>query len=397
MPHIFSKAKRKQRGAALVMVAAAMFVLMILAAVGVDLASLYMVRNEAQRAADAAALAGAKMFVSSGFTSGAISQATVQPLVRQAAQAIGGQNKVGGQPAAIQGGDVTFNFALAHDPRVTVVVQRSSARGNAVPTFFARVWGWLSADVRGTATAEAYTADDNGPVVCSSCVKPLLFVNCDPSNTTPPNPNCGHAFYVDPTTHQIANTNVIGQSIQLHNNSGPSQWGLLDFSSNGGSGVRQDLASCTITTQFTCGDQVPTKNGNTLGPTKQGLQDLIHANGDGLNQGQDTIDAGGPPFTMRAGANNPYVAAGTVAVGQSITYSDSMVVVPVGDALPPGGGNVTIKGFMQVFITQMSGSDIYARILNVTGCKMSPGGSCGSGGQPGTVSTGSLALVRLVQ
>jgi Putative Flp pilus-assembly TadE/G-like len=393
--------KRSERGAALVMVAASMFVLMILAAVGIDLASLYMVRNEAQRAADAAALAGARMFASTGFVSGGLTPGAVQPLAIQAARTIGGQNNVGGQPAAIQASDVSFDFTLAHDPRITVLVQRSSARGNAVPTFFARVWGWLSADVKARATAEAYVQDVNGPVVCTSCVKPLLFVNCDPAHPTPANAACGPGFgyYVDPATHTVEHPSVIGTNITLHANSNPSQWGLLDFSGNGGAGVRQDIAKCTITTQFTCGSPLTvTKNGVTQGPTRQGVLDLIHASGQGLNQGQDSISGTGP-FTFYAGANNPNVLAGSVGANTPITSSDSIVVVPLGDPPPPGKNQVTIAGFMQVFIQQFSGTDISATVLNVTGCIQSPPDTCGSGGTPGTISPppGSPVVVRLVQ
>jgi len=410
MPQTCLFQRRPERGAALVMVAAAMFVLMILAAVGVDLASLYMVRNEAQRAADAAALAGAKMFVSTGFTSGAISQAAVQPLARQAAQAIGAQNKVGGQPAAIQPADVTFNFTLPKDPRITVVVQRSSARGNAVPTFFARVWGWLSADVRGTATAEAYNSSGgNGPVPCVGCLKPLLLPNCDPVNTSPVNPSCpggAQGYFVDPATHDIAHTNAIGQTYQFHQQLVPSQYGVLDFSGVGGAGLRQDLGKCTITRQFSCGDSVPLLTGAKVGPASQGIEDMIHASGMGLNQGQDAIDTStGPPFPMTAGSNNPNVLAGAVSAGSAISTSDSVVVVPLydGTKLSPGAGSVTITGFMQIFVKQVNhqgGDDnVEGVILNVMGCTQSPPNTCSNGGQPGTITPPPAALipVRLVQ
>jgi hypothetical protein len=74
-------------------------------------------------------------------------------------------------------------------------------------------------------------------------------------------------------------------------------------------------------------------------------------------------------------------------------------VVPIGDALGPGGGQVTITGFMQVFIQQMTGKDITATILGISGCKQSPPSTCGNGGQPGTVSPppNSPAVIRLVQ
>src|SRR5438105_4126219 len=278
---------RKEHGAALVMVAGAMFAVMILAALGIDLGTLYVVRNEAQRAADAAALAGAKMFVTSGFSSGAVSQAVVTPLATTQAQAIGAQNWVGGQAAKIQNTDVTFDFTLPGDPRITVVVQRTTANGNPVPTLFARLWGHGLTDVKAKATAEAYNPAGNpgGPPLCAACVKPLLFANCDVNNPSPQNLACAGGgtagYFIDPTTGAIEHPNVIGQTYTFHQQAVPSQYGLLDYSNNGGSGLRTDLSSCSVTTQFTCGDTVPLLQGNKVGPTAQGVEDMINANGFG--------------------------------------------------------------------------------------------------------------------
>src|SRR5712692_8164884 len=88
--------RRHQRGMTLVFVAFALLVLLGIAALAVDLAALYVARNEAQRAADAAALGGAKAFVDSGFTSGLVTQATAQSLASQQAIAIGAQNTIAG-------------------------------------------------------------------------------------------------------------------------------------------------------------------------------------------------------------------------------------------------------------------------------------------------------------
>ena len=59
---------RKQRGQTLVLVALCLVVLISMAALAIDLTTLYVARGEMQRAADAAALAGAQAFVSSGTT-----------------------------------------------------------------------------------------------------------------------------------------------------------------------------------------------------------------------------------------------------------------------------------------------------------------------------------------
>jgi len=53
----------------ILLVAVAMMALLAMAALAIDIVTLYVSEGEAQRVADAAALAGAKVFVSSGFTS----------------------------------------------------------------------------------------------------------------------------------------------------------------------------------------------------------------------------------------------------------------------------------------------------------------------------------------
>src|SRR5437899_5253758 len=53
-----------------------MMALLAMAALAIDIVTLYVSEGDAQRAADAAALAGAKVFVSSGFTSGQLGDPT---------------------------------------------------------------------------------------------------------------------------------------------------------------------------------------------------------------------------------------------------------------------------------------------------------------------------------
>src|SRR5450432_4594695 len=58
-----------ERGQTIILVAVALVALLSMAALAVDVVTLYVARSEAQRAANAAAIAGAKMFTTSGFTS----------------------------------------------------------------------------------------------------------------------------------------------------------------------------------------------------------------------------------------------------------------------------------------------------------------------------------------
>lgn len=411
MVKLRGKRLHQQRGSALLLAAVSMVVLLALAALGIDMATLYVTRNEAQRAADASALAAAKQFVSSGYTSGLITQDAVQALATAQAKAVGTENRVAGQPASIQDADVTFDFSQQGDPRVSVRVVRSKGRGNAVPTFFAKALGVLSADISASATAEAYnpSGSNGGPTFCTGCVKPFILPNCDLQHQTDLNPVCpgGHQDYyiqngqiVHPGP--VSQGGVIGQQWTFHSQLVPSQFGELDFDGGGDNAYRQNISTCN-THQYTCGDTIPLLTGKGTGPTGQGIEQLIHASGYGMAQGQDTMDVNvGPPFQIYAGSNNPLVQTGVLKAGSPISTSDSVVTVPVydGSTLGSGAGSVTIVGYMQIFINSVShqGNDdsINAFILNIAACQ-GGGGTCSSGG--GTVSGGgqSLIPVRLVR
>ncbi len=418
----FGGKRNTERGITLFIVAAALVVLLGMAALAIDLASLYVGRNEAQRAADAAALAGAKAFVDTGFTSGLVTQAVAQNIATQRAIAAGGQNTVGGQPAQIQSGDVTFNFSTPENPRVTVIVQRTSARGNAMPVFFAKIFGVLSSDVSAQATAEAYnpsgSASNGGPPVCTQCLKPVVLPNCDPdlAHLSPaPNSFCpGFGKFVDPSCQTnasyprichpgpVSQGGVIGMPLLLRPGvpsqaPAPSQYYSLAIGGSGANTYRTNLEACSPSA-FGCGNTLNLETGDMTGPTKQGFQDLIH------QPGQDTINTStGLPFTITGGSSNPNPAL----QNQPITSSDSIVTVPLYDGhnLCPGGScgsSVTIVGYLQMFIVQVSGrANVTAVILNVSGCGNN-GGSCGTGGSGGgsggtVAGGGSLFPIRLVR
>src|SRR5712692_6664806 len=192
-------ARKNERGVSLVMVSVGMVMLLALAGLAIDLVSLYLGRSEAQRSADAAALAGATVFVTSGCTSGGSGCSLTQTAATNEAISVGNKNLVGGVNPGIQTSDVTFNFSIPGDPRITVTVQRTAARGNPMPTFFAKIFGVSTVDVSATATAEAYNpSGTNGPPVGTSCVKPWMMPNCDyaSGHTSPANPLCpGTAGY----------------------------------------------------------------------------------------------------------------------------------------------------------------------------------------------------------
>ena len=411
--------RKDEAGSVLLIVAASMMVLLGISAIAIDMANLYMARSQTQRAADAGALAGAKAFVTTGCATAGCNPGGIQEtLGREQAQAAGGQNYIAGQPASIQGSDITFSYPNAQEPQITVVVRRT------VSTFFAKIFGIMSADVGATATAEAYSPAGGGNATVSiSCLKPFLLPNCDPIHTSPGNSACADSsgtgkkkdgggtsegYFFDPASGAIANPGVypagiIGMPWQLHTTAAPSQWYLVGFDDappSSGSALRDHIVKCTPKI-FSCGDRLVTANGANEGPVSQGIETLINAGGNGLGRGQDSIDTTiGPPFPFTGGSSNPNPL---LRSQQFYDYSEtsSVITVPVysGEPLSPGGSVVSVVGFLQVFVKQTESASekaIDVVILNATSCGGAPGGSGGSGGTV-VSSAGSPIPIRLIR
>jgi hypothetical protein len=413
-----------------------MVVLIGLMGLAIDLVTLYTGKSEAQRSADAAALAGAQEFVLSGFTSGVVTQATAQTLATNQAIAVGQQNLVGGSAPSIPSGNVTFDFSHAGNPLITVAVNAT------MPTYFMKIFGVNTASIVASATAEAYNPAGTataGPTLCSSCLKPFLVPNCDPGHLVPTattsasaNVNCpldtGQAqdYFLDPSTNYgikhpgaVSSGGVVGESWSLHAGgprvNTPSQWFAIAFlGAQSKSAWQANIATCN-TDAIVCGTILQTLDGHAVGPANFGVETLIHASGLGLSQGQDTINtAGGTlPYPMFAGSNNPFVTAGRITAGTQVSQSDSLVSVPVYDsyntataactslpsagcpppALTPGKDQVKVVGYLQMFITDVThqGQDdiVTAIIINIMSCGANLGGTCGAGGNQGAGGGGS--------
>jgi Putative Flp pilus-assembly TadE/G-like len=422
------------RGVSILMIAVGMVFVLGMAGLGVDLASLYVGRSQAQRAADAGALAGAQALVSNGCTTSVgpdISQGC-QDLARQRAIAVGNANLIGGVSPAITDADVTFPSTSTTDPQVKVVASRNTGHSNAMPTFFVKIFGINSANVSASAKAEAFNPSGTNGNVGTQCVKPWLLPNCDQGHTTPPtNPNCpGYSYFIDPTTKDIENkglapTGVQGELITIKPgdpNSGATAssskfWPVfLDAGgaatdcpscASGGSGggssgslYRQSIECCNHAT-ITCGaNTVQPITGNMVGPTQQGVDCLIHQGGTKPSPiGMDIFDPAS--WRITAGTGNPYGLSG------AIDTSDSIVTIPVYDGTPlcPGSScpstvTVDVKGFLQLFIQYEDGTNqgnVLAYVMNVSSCDGGGGGSGGSGTT--TVATGgsSPVPIRLIQ
>jgi hypothetical protein len=210
----YSTGRRSERGQTILLVAISMVSLLAMAALAIDVVTLYVARTEVQRAADAAALAGAKAIADSGVTTlpsgdGNLGNAITlaQSMATSAITAVLSataplNNPVAGNSPALVGLPA-FNFVPNNNPTVTVVVQQTN-----LPTFFARIFGQTAATTSASATAEAYNPSNMATFtpIAPRCVKPWLVVNKDPGS--------GAAF-ISATGGINSGSGVIGETFYL--------------------------------------------------------------------------------------------------------------------------------------------------------------------------------------
>ncbi|HVB29624.1 MAG TPA: pilus assembly protein TadG-related protein [Terriglobia bacterium] len=441
-PEELNGKRTNERGVSIILIAVGMVFILGMAGLGVDLASLYVGRSQAQRAADAAALAGAQSLVAEGCTSnvGSTISSSCMTIARQRAEAVGNLNLIAGISPGITDADVTFPSTSISDPQVQVMAARDTSHSNPMPTFFVKIFGIATANVSATAKAEAFNPSGSTTSVGAECLKPWLLPNCDQGHpTSPGNPNCpGYDYFINPTTGDIENpglttAGVQGEQIVIKpgdptggGTASPGKfWPVFlpagsvasdcpacaTGSGGGGSGsgslYRQNIECCNHNT-IVCGTQVIQPiTGNMVGPTEQGVDCLIHQGGSKNSPtGMDTFDPAS--WTITAGSANPYGVTGAIA------SSDSIVTIPIydGTVLCPGSScpsttTVTITGFIQLFVRYEDGSNqgnVYADVMNISSCAAGAGsgsGGSGSGGGSGgtTISTGggTPIPVRLIQ
>lgn len=237
--------RARERGVTMALVALAIFGIIAMAALSIDIGTLYQGSAEAQRSADAAALAAARVLSLSGMTgdptnkSGDWSAACAAATL--AAQAVGSQNTVAGAAptvatptySATDGSSCTSsagNYAFGVNPMVTVKVTQSN-----LPTYFSRIWGSAGSSVSATATAEVFNPSNSGSFAGGEmvpaqprCVKPWIVPNRNPlypsgcsASTTPCNQFVSTT--AGPTAGSILNggitygtgTGVIGETFDL--------------------------------------------------------------------------------------------------------------------------------------------------------------------------------------
>ena len=227
----------RETGVTLLLVAVAMFGIIAMAAMSIDVGTLYQASAEAQRAADAAALAGARVLSDSGMAGDPQNISGKWTVVcanaTQVAQAVAGQNNIAGAaPSTVTvtfsasdgSGCTTGPVGFGVNPIVTVKVTQST-----LPIYFTRIWGRSGSSVSATATAEAFNPSNSSSYASGGatvpvqprCVKPWVVPNYEPWIPTSCNQNCNS--FIDPVAGTITNPGiaidtanaVIGQTFTL--------------------------------------------------------------------------------------------------------------------------------------------------------------------------------------
>jgi hypothetical protein len=402
-----------EKGQTILLVAISLISLLAMAALAIDVVTLYSARSEIQRAADTAALAGAKAIADSGITTLLLTDTNFSTVQTWATTAATNQVNAALQNNPVAGtslGPVTpiFDWTRQGDPQITVQLTSSN-----LPTFFSKIWKANPPTVGASATAEAYNPANlpNFTPIAPKGVKPWLVANADPLNP-------GNNF-VDPTTGAVeTGVTVTGERFFLHSDCQiptATPCALVDnppgtksssgghpsveyvpalITANAGSNVcpacegttdyERSIECADVTTSYqalSCGGGTSNVQwdhnispGGLTGSSALGAECLTNATGTGNNQGQDTINNPGPwplspmQITAQSGAQK----------GNLVTTSSSIVTIPIIDTSNPlsaSGGNVTIVGYLQAFIDQVHGGgnaqhqgDIEITVLNIAGC-----------------------------
>ena len=392
-----------ERGAVLVHVAIALVGVMAFSALVIDYGVMWVARRQAQNAADAAALAGAISLAYVDFNN--------QDLARQSALAVAAQNTVWGEAPDVTAADVTFPACPPGSPGAGTnscirvdVFRNQRAGGSPLPTFFGKLVGIDEQGVRATATAEALFGNS------TDCVKPFAIPDkwlevrgdaglpgwseedtferydrggavLDPADSY----SAGGGF--SPKTVTLGGGDY-GRYITLKNG-GPHDtirpgWFhpvvVNAAEGPGGANYRDNIATCDLTV-IGPGTVLDVEPGNMIGPTKQGMNELIDLD--------PTADWDPALNDNHGGVSGGCMGAGTCKI------SPRLVAIPVYDpdayAAADAGGRtslhiVKVIGF---FIDRMQGNDVGGWITTYPA-----DANAAMGGVPGNNFVVSVALVR---
>jgi hypothetical protein len=392
---------RDERGAVLVHAAIAMLGLMTFSALVIDYGALWVGRTQAQSSADAAALAAAGSL--------AWDDPNDVPRAQAVGAAMGTKNWVWGAAPSVLTTDITVVVCPPGSPPpadvcVRANAYRSASRSNALPTYFAQLAGINSQDVRATATAEVLKGN------AVECVKPWAVADkwaehwengavnnnpWTPANNFDKYKKTQGGYVPDPavlipdvytpptasspgtgfTPFDTAGGQTSDYGLQLTLKIGSAQDRLssgwfqpLDLimsdgsTASGGADYRANIGGCSGHI-YAIGDTIATEQGNMIGPTSQGVGDLVAKDPNAIwDQATQSVTNSCAPGVCPDGlwhARSPRIVA------IPLFNIDSFFA-----GSPNGKTTVTISNIMGFFVEGMGGAgnkDVIGRLVAIPG------------------------------
>jgi hypothetical protein len=373
----------RQEGWVLITVAGSLILLVGFLALAVDVGMMFSARTSAQRAADAAALAGAFTFVSECT---APQPATGELHAVQTAT----QNNIMG--TAVTAAEVTVAIDVPNR-RVTVDLT------HAQPTYFARVFGYNSRLIRVDAVAEA-----SPNAVATKCAKPWFIPNTvvAAGRSATVCGACQSGFVLvdsagrvtaDALAHIGLRTNLTVADASTANNLGVRSFYGMTMSGSSGADQQYatNIAECSGASANYCGSQSAPKSDTPAALTNytiQGITNLITKNGSIPLSSADQYQ----------GVGQYQHPDGTVS-----DTSHQVITCPIFDVCDPNyftcsgttlykqSQTLKVVGYVRLFVELLGGNVIRTYIVGVSGC-------ANMTQNPGTSETGPYSVpVRLVR
>ena len=390
MRKTIQKLRNDERGMSLVLIGGGFIAFMTASILAVDVGMLVTARTQAQSAADSGALAGATSLAFNDYNDRTASGPAVQASI-SASQ----QNKIMTGTPSVLPADVTFPLSPSgQNNRVQVTVWRTATRGNAIPTFIGPLIGAPTANMGATAVAEA------SPASAATCVKPFMIPDRWREVSNPPFdpmtstfdmydkkgnllPASSRDVYVPSDQAGYTGYTIADKGTLLilragtGNNIEPTMYYSWSMPGDiGGNYYRDNIAGCN-TTLIPLSINPPylmtQEPGNMVGPTDQGMDDLI---------------AKDPSAVWDGGCK--------CVKNSAFGISPRVTPLPLYDPVYYATGKVNgrtadfkLANVMGFFIDHRSGNQIYGYITTLVGMQDPNGGPAPTGAFP--------MMIRLVQ
>lgn len=368
-----------ERGMSLVFVGVGFMAFLAATTLAIDVGMFATARAQAQNSADAGALAGAVALYFDDYD-----DRTNSGPAKQNAVSAARENEVISAMVNVTPADVTFPAGpTGLNNRVRVQVYRTEQRGNPIATLMGRFFGVTDVDIQADATAEA------SPANAMTCVKPFTIPDkWIERQTGPYDPDDTFEMY-DNRGNMMSNSDIYipadqpgytgynaerdrGMELMIRagtgNNITPSFY--FSYAIGGVTGAdeyRWNIANCN-TTIMGWGDLLLAEPGNMVGPTTQGVDDLI------------AMDPGAYWDTTY---NRPV---------SSKRPSPRVVAIPLYDPVYYETGkqngryaDLKVANYLGFFITGRSGNNIYGRITPISGLVKGNGGPAPTGAFPAAI------------